>query len=640
MARADIYAFLRVLVLISALLWPSEALRTPMKDRSDQEPIPNVYHIFNAIHSSMRQWGSSLNHNGVSFFLATVPEGVLLHHGTYRDDRVEGMEWLAFEPEHAMNFAWRPVPCTNDSFDLTEADIGSHARSAEGWMRILHQHDAIDQKAENVQQVVLEDNESKPPRRRPPFCLRPGYLHTYATKMPLHLLYVDGQSAAKTTKGTLDAEDYILRYNESKRTPPSQEYAFDDYQRALDLCQLAKNDYGGKIDGVLRMEHGFEIILCDFLLLDVISILNAQNENLQNKFDPDDPMIGEFMFTFLSAVAARYDGIGQERVYLNYEDFVTSFAYADMDLWIDGDELPRLNSTSEEVRRKVKEDVRRMVVESIFPGFRHPKSSPIPNQYPLERCSRGDLKGISRDSGNNVEDHETTSDIGESATEGRHKRKKPSWKQKIERDFAKHRHPHHRSRDVVNWQAVTDLYITRYVKHLPYLTSGKFNTSEVLSDEINRIYKPYMNRTHHIRENEIERCTTAHIPRHVFGECEEKQGIAQRVITYVAKDICTTLWDAMQPVRDVDFGTSFKGNMSYHEKIAAIEDLMKRLAWTEWKKCSPGCGLDEVCYTAIWPFGSQKDHDQPSCKNGRAIMSEDSMGYWEGIAAGQQRGMT
>ncbi|GME41557.1 hypothetical protein BKCO1_320003 [Neofusicoccum parvum] len=52
-------------------------------DFSEESPAPvqNANHVFNAIHSSMRQWGSSLNHNGMSFFLASVPEGTQFYHG-------------------------------------------------------------------------------------------------------------------------------------------------------------------------------------------------------------------------------------------------------------------------------------------------------------------------------------------------------------------------------------------------------------------------------------------------------------------------------------------------------------------------------------------------------------------------------
>src|SRR3954451_7330658 len=70
-----------------------------------QEVQHNTNHIFNAIHSSMRQWGSSLNHNGMSFFLATVPAGTRLYHGGSTRDPVIGPEWLAFEAEHALMFA-------------------------------------------------------------------------------------------------------------------------------------------------------------------------------------------------------------------------------------------------------------------------------------------------------------------------------------------------------------------------------------------------------------------------------------------------------------------------------------------------------------------------------------------------------
>jgi len=61
----------------------------------------NAFHIFNAVHSAMRQWGSSINHNGMSFFLATVPAGQPLYHGTRDSERPQGFEWLAFEAEHA-----------------------------------------------------------------------------------------------------------------------------------------------------------------------------------------------------------------------------------------------------------------------------------------------------------------------------------------------------------------------------------------------------------------------------------------------------------------------------------------------------------------------------------------------------------
>ena len=93
----------------SNLIFVSAALLSTTCATSQVPKVPNANHVFNAIHSSMRQWGSSLNHNGMSFFLATVSAGTQLYHGTSKAEEIEGMEWLAFEPEHALMFA-RPPP--------------------------------------------------------------------------------------------------------------------------------------------------------------------------------------------------------------------------------------------------------------------------------------------------------------------------------------------------------------------------------------------------------------------------------------------------------------------------------------------------------------------------------------------------
>lgn len=73
----------------------------PALASTDFAEVHNANHFFNSIYSSMRQWGSSLNHNGMTVFLATVPAGTQLYHGTTEKKAIQGMQWLAFEPEHA-----------------------------------------------------------------------------------------------------------------------------------------------------------------------------------------------------------------------------------------------------------------------------------------------------------------------------------------------------------------------------------------------------------------------------------------------------------------------------------------------------------------------------------------------------------
>lgn len=147
----------------------------------------NANHIFNTIQDSLRQWGSSLHHNGVSFFLARVPAGTQFYHGTSKDSPVTGTEWLAFEPEHAMVFARLrspPLPPPDD-------------REQDGHGELRRRH---------------EFERAGPPHSPPPGTSEneAGYLHTYTASKDLRLLYVDGMSAAKCDKGTLDSQDLVL----------------------------------------------------------------------------------------------------------------------------------------------------------------------------------------------------------------------------------------------------------------------------------------------------------------------------------------------------------------------------------------------------------------------------------------------
>jgi hypothetical protein len=156
------------------LLVPSVFLFGIASASFEQAKVHNANHLSNAVHSSMRQWGSSLNHNGMSFFLAVVPSGTYLYHGSSSSEPVQGTEWLAFEPEHATIFA---IP------------------------RMSRQSQHNRQKP--LGRSPLEDH------------VEVGYLHTYTVTHDLRLLYIDGLSAGKTLNGTLDTQD-ILLLNSSK----------------------------------------------------------------------------------------------------------------------------------------------------------------------------------------------------------------------------------------------------------------------------------------------------------------------------------------------------------------------------------------------------------------------------------------
>lgn len=327
------------------------------KGHSKGNGTRNANHIFNAVHSSMRQWGSSINHNGMSLFLAQVPAGTQFYHGTGTPAPVAGLEWLAFEPEHARYFARRMTrprqrhPPKGESLSLhsrppsylrEEGDEG-----VDGWPRIDHLSPS------SAGQTPLWPKAPAPPPTEP------GWLHTYKTKdtLPLSLLYIDGMSAGKCDKGTLDSQDFLLLNS----TANEGRDMFGERERAKSLCEMAEDRWAGKVKGFIRMEAGFEVILCSFHdSLDFVRAVRAGPvAPVGGEPTPDDQW-WESDVNWIKAVTARYDGIGGERVRLDYDDFVTTYHY-DLDLFTGEDALPRLENLSVTALDEVRNDVDAMV---------------------------------------------------------------------------------------------------------------------------------------------------------------------------------------------------------------------------------------------------------------------------------------
>ncbi|KAI1073643.1 hypothetical protein F5B20DRAFT_566312 [Whalleya microplaca] len=292
--------------------------------------------IFNAVSHAMRQWGSSLHHNGMSLFLATVPEGVLLHHGNNGPESPTEPDWLAFEIEHAEHFArggrGPPPPGgkppkggqTVPQFTLGGMERNHHARDP-------------------------QEDEGNDPH---------GYLHTYRTSRPLQFLYIDGMGGGKTTMGTLDTQDLLLRGKNSSQEeerpwdrplsesgPPPRKGGgpMDERQRAEDLCELCRQ---WDLQGVIRMEAGFEIIKCDFSDgLDEVQAL--QRPDYTGSQQPGMPGLGSL--ESIRGISERYQGIGSHRVIIDFGSMVSAFFFPVNLTNSDRKrpDLPRLTSTSQ-----------------------------------------------------------------------------------------------------------------------------------------------------------------------------------------------------------------------------------------------------------------------------------------------------
>ncbi|KAF7343519.1 hypothetical protein MSAN_01972200 [Mycena sanguinolenta] len=173
-------------------------------------PNPNATSqlIFDAVNSLQQHWPHTRYRNGTiyarhSIVPGTVPVGTLLYHGRADSELPDTPEWTSTDPEHAFPFA-------EDS--------------------------AVDG----------EDNST----------LAGGWLLTLVATRPLKVLYFDGSSAAKIPGGgAVDTQDLLIWGT----VDPAR--WFDEAERLDDLCAWG-TQFG--LDGFLRMEMDFEIMLCDF----------------------------------------------------------------------------------------------------------------------------------------------------------------------------------------------------------------------------------------------------------------------------------------------------------------------------------------------------------------------------------------
>ncbi|OAF99695.1 uncharacterized protein CC84DRAFT_1169214 [Paraphaeosphaeria sporulosa] len=599
--------------------------------RSQDAKAGNANHIFNAIHSSMRQWGSSLNHNGMSFFMATVPADTQLYHGSSSEDVVKGMEWLAFEPEHALVFArsrgpggsrpghgpengeekeWEELQRQGEHGHEEDCDMGPDPWSRQGHAHmppppdmhhpphlppgrfhgppdedtLLPPHPPPPSHRDSHPPPPPPPHHNSPPdappHRNPPpgpspshdddelqrlFSENPpqplpstgkGYLHTYIPTRALRLLYVDGLSAGKTSNGTLDSQDILLL----NKTVPQNSPMGGELLRADGLCNLASTLWEGKIDGILRMEAGFEIILCDFASTVVRKSIVTYDGQKDDR--PDGPpgvgrgKRGTFGgWRYIQAVSERYHGIGGGRVTLDYDNFVSVFAYdgedaAGLGLW-DNDVVsdtphPRLGNASPEQLGEIRNAVTAMVLGS--------------------------------------------GEIGE----GR------------------------------DWQAVADMVVQRYGEAIHYLhtdTSVR-RSKEAFAKYLSALLRPFVSPSARNATLETERCVAQVIPPFPLPP-SSSPSLAHTTLHVVTTHICGTLLNALD-ASTLTLSRSLAATSSppYHA-LDLVDGLVGYLQWTAWKECGP-CADQEVCFVPIWPMGSLENHKKPQC------VTEDGVGegYW------------
>lgn len=556
--------------------------------------------------------------------MASVPAGTQLYHGTSSLDVVKGMEWLAFEPEHALIFARprrgppggrRPGHGDEDEKrpenENDEERIELRGRHKGDWdeehCEMAHDgtHDPWSRQghAHMPPPPEMDDNRKRPGHRpgaqfegphpygppprhhsrpRPPpqhhsgppppshdsdsqntFSDDPrepggnekGYLHTYVPTHPLRLLYIDGLSAGKTSNGTLDTQDLLI-LNQSTSPEPGSPMG-GEIARAQGMCHLASTLWENKIDGILRMEAGFEIILCEFEgNVERKNVVAYNGERDEDRPGKGGKGRGGVMggWRYVKAVSERFHGIGGDRVTLDYENFVSVFAYdqeGDMGLWkndvVSDTPHPRLINASPEQLHQVRDAVTAMILKS---------------------------DGV--------------------VEEGR------------------------------NWQALEDMVIERYSQALHHLhTDASVRRSkENFAAYLNTLLRPFISPSARNSTLEIERCVAQIVPPFPLPPLSSAS-LAHTTLHQVTTRICSALVNALD-ASTLTLSRSLAATSSppYHA-LDLIDKLVGYLQWTTWKECG-SCADEEVCFIPIWPMGSLENHKNPQCVKEAGV----GTGYW------------
>ncbi|KAF6746141.1 hypothetical protein DFP72DRAFT_823398 [Ephemerocybe angulata] len=239
---------MRAPLLLLGALTLSSAHQTPFLTPTAPNPLlippsPNSTHalVFNTLSSLLSFWPNTRYRNGHTIVPGTIPAGTFLYHGTSTHAIPSTPEWTALDAEFSYIFchAQRPGPPSDNG----------------------------------------------------------GCWHlTLLAVRELKVLYFDGASADKVF-GALDAQDLIVygeEYGWDGSDEDTVERTWDEPERLRRLCEWGEKY---SLDGFVRMQSSFEVMLCNFTspsltpisFLNLVSGLQSPTSHNASLSQPDAP---------------------------------------------------------------------------------------------------------------------------------------------------------------------------------------------------------------------------------------------------------------------------------------------------------------------------------------------------------------
>ncbi|CCH59344.1 hypothetical protein TBLA_0B05110 [Henningerozyma blattae CBS 6284] len=223
--------------------------------------LDNSTAIFNSIVDALRQSCSDMHPVGLSFFPAVIPQGTLMFRAGTKEIP-KSFEWLAMDPEFSYSFASHGKKYGRKNLERfpfprkpkSEDNSNDTSEDAEYYSK----YDS--KKYDNEYNSKVHDDKYEKTDRN----ARRHLLTFRATRDMNKFIYLDGASAAKTLTGEMDSQLLLSEVAKFKLDIPD-EGDVDSHTAervyAENICKWGK-PFG--LDGLIRVEIGFEIILCDF----------------------------------------------------------------------------------------------------------------------------------------------------------------------------------------------------------------------------------------------------------------------------------------------------------------------------------------------------------------------------------------
>ncbi|KAJ3813863.1 hypothetical protein F5876DRAFT_34179 [Lentinula aff. lateritia] len=409
------------------------------------------------------------------------------------------------------------------------------------------------------------------------FCKRPCWHLTIVTTRPLKVLYFDGSSAVKMHGGSMDSQD-ILLWGGRKA-----EMVFSEEERLDQLCKWGREF---DMDGFVRMEMNFEVMLCDFESgVETVSFIHLANSSPS---DPKPPSTSNEALNFeLMHSSSQYNQYpGDTRVKLDLTRLVSFYD-------------PELAPSLIRMRNSCNDSRWLYDLATIAPA----------DVSTLHQKLRAALE---------VQDNLTRVTSG------------VDWQTLF--------------RVVIN-RFGSRLQNLRYV----VIGSAHHSGSTILDDEdrvlkafaqINVMLTPYIpydlkpnvaadlrvtERVDHITSvwaaPAYELCSTIHtsyIAKSLLGRMTPSERLLLGAVQDTTKEICRVLVKMWATGVEADLDAKYwlrqpgrQEKRDHHDDrfgalarqwSVEIEHLMDWLDWHVWVSCSPACSDEEMCYMPTWPF--------------------------------------